>query len=37
MMVNNELGSIYPIADIAKGLKAVNEKTLLHTDAVQAF
>ena len=28
MMVNNELGSIYPIADIAKGLKAVNEKTL---------
>ena len=37
MMVNNELGSIYPIADIAKGLKAVNEKTLLHTDAVQGF
>ena len=37
MLVNNELGSIYPIADIAKGLKAVNEKTLLHTDAVQGF
>ena len=37
MMVNNVLGSIYPIADIAKGLKAVNEKTLLHTDAVQGF
>ena len=37
MMVNNELGSIYPIADIAKGLKAVNEKPLLHTDAVQGF
>ena len=37
MMVNNELGSIYPIADIAMGLKAVNEKTLLHTDAVQGF
>ena len=37
VMVNNELGSIYPIADIAKGLKAVNEKTLLHTDAVQGF
>ena len=37
MMVNNELGSIYPIADIAKGLKAVNEKALLHTDAVQGF
>ena len=37
MMVNNELGNIYPIADIAGGLKAVNEKTLLHTDAVQGF
>ena len=37
MLVNNELGSIYPVGEIAKGLKAVNEKTLLHTDAVQGF
>ena len=37
MMVNNELGNLYPIADIAQGLKAVNDKTLLHTDAVQGF
>ena len=37
MMVNNELGNVYPIVDIARGLKAVNEKTLLHTDAVQGF
>ena len=37
MMVNNELGNIYPIAGIARGLKAINEKTLLHTDAVQGF
>lgn len=37
MMVNNELGNIYPIADIAKGLAAKNPKTLLHTDAVQGF
>ena len=37
MMVNNELGNIYPIADIARGLKAINDKTLLHTDAVQGF
>ena len=37
MMVNNELGNLYPIADIARGLKAVNGKTLLHTDAVQGF
>jgi cysteine desulfurase len=37
MLVNNELGNIYPIADIAKGLAAKNPKTLLHTDAVQGF
>ena len=37
MMVNNELGNIYPIAEIAKGLLKNNPKTLLHTDAVQAF
>ncbi|SFP33976.1 cysteine desulfurase [Oscillibacter sp. PC13] len=37
MMVNNELGSVYPIAKIAKGLSARNPKTLLHTDAVQGF
>lgn len=37
MMVNNELGNVYPIADIAKGLTAKNSKTLLHTDAVQGF
>ena len=35
MMVNNELGNVYPIADIARGLAAKNPKTLLHTDAVQ--
>ena len=37
MMVNNELGNVYPIADIAQGLAAKNPKTLLHTDAVQGF
>ena len=37
MMVNNELGSLYPIAEIAKGLAAKNPQTLLHTDAVQGF
>ena len=37
MLVNNELGNIYPIADIARGLAAKNPKTLLHTDAVQGF
>ena len=37
MMVNNELGNVYPIAGIARGLAAKNPKTLLHTDAVQGF
>lgn len=37
MMVNNELGNIYPIAEIAAGLSARNAQTLLHTDAVQGF
>ena len=37
MMVNNELGNVYPIAEIAAGLKKKNPDTLLHTDAVQAF
>ena len=37
MMVNNELGNVYPIADIVRGLAFRNPKTLLHTDAVQGF
>lgn len=37
MLVNNELGNIYPVADIARGLTAKNPRTLLHTDAVQGF
>lgn len=37
MLVNNELGNLYPIAEIARGLAAKNPKTLLHTDAVQGF
>ena len=37
MLVNNELGTIYPISEIAAGLKQKNPQTLLHTDAVQAF
>ncbi len=37
MMVNNELGNVFPIAEIAAGLRARNPKTLLHTDAVQGF
>ena len=37
MLVNNELGTIYPVSEIAAGLKKKNPQTLLHTDAVQAF
>jgi cysteine desulfurase len=37
MMVNNETGNVYPIAEIARGLRAKNPDTLLHTDAVQGF
>ncbi len=37
MLVNNELGTVYPVADIAKGLPLRNPKTLLHTDAVQGL
>lgn len=37
MLVNNETGNVYPVSEVAAGLKARNEKTLLHTDAVQGF
>ncbi|MEA4994428.1 MAG: cysteine desulfurase family protein [Oscillibacter sp.] len=37
MLVNNETGNVYPISEIAAGLHIKNEKTLLHTDAVQGF
>lgn len=37
MMVNNELGNVYPITEIARGLAVKNPRTLLHTDAVQGF
>ena len=37
MMVNNELGTVFPIGEIARGLGAKNPKALLHTDAVQGF
>lgn len=37
MLVNNELGTVYPLSEIARGLPARNPRTLLHTDAVQGF
>lgn len=37
MAVNNEVGAIYPIFDIARAVKAKNKEIVFHTDAVQAF
>jgi cysteine desulfurase len=36
MYVNNEIGSIQPIAEIGKKLKKLKQKIYFHTDAVQA-
>ncbi len=37
MYVNNEIGSIQPIEEISKIVKAYNSSILLHVDGVQAF
>lgn len=37
MLVNNETGCIFPLAEIAQVLKARKSRALLHTDAVQGF
>src|SRR6266571_977395 len=36
MYANNEIGTVQPIAAIARAVKALNPDTLFHTDAVQA-
>ena len=37
MLVNNETGCVFPVAETAQMLRARGSKALLHTDAVQAF
>ncbi len=37
MAVNNEIGAIEPIQEIAKIIKEKNKNTLFHVDAVQAY
>nr|MBA2725763.1 cysteine desulfurase [Actinomycetota bacterium] len=37
MTVNNEIGTVQPIAEIVEAVEAVNKHTLVHTDAVQAL
>ncbi len=36
MYANNEVGTVQPIAELARTVKAINPLTLFHTDAVQA-
>ena len=36
MTANNEIGTIQPIAELARAVKQRNPKTIVHTDAVQA-
>ncbi|MBO8140989.1 MAG: cysteine desulfurase [Firmicutes bacterium] len=36
MWVNNELGTLHPVADIARAVKALDPDILVHVDAVQA-
>ena len=35
MLANNEIGTVEPIAEIARAVKERNPRTLVHTDAVQ--
>lgn len=37
MLVNNEIGAVEPVAEIAKACKERNPSVLVHTDAVQGF
>jgi cysteine desulfurase len=37
MTANNETGVIQPVAEIARLVRSVNDRVLVHTDAVQAF
>ena len=37
MLVNNETGCIFPVAEVAQLLKEKKSRALLHTDAVQGF
>ncbi len=37
MLINNELGTLQPVREIAAGLKRMGHSALLHTDAVQAY
>lgn len=37
MYVNNEIGSVQPVAEIGELIKKINPKTYFHVDAIQAY
>lgn len=37
MYVNNEVGSVEPVAEISRVIKAKNPSTIFHVDAIQAY
>lgn len=37
MMVNNETGALFPIAEITEKVKKYNKSIIFHTDAIQGF
>ncbi|MBR6171704.1 MAG: cysteine desulfurase [Eubacterium sp.] len=37
MMVNNEIGSVFPVSEIEKAVHGKNPKIYFHTDAVQGY
>ncbi|NLF34970.1 MAG: aminotransferase class V-fold PLP-dependent enzyme, partial [Clostridiales bacterium] len=37
MLVNNELGTVQPVAEAARAVREAGSPALVHTDAVQAF
>jgi cysteine desulfurase len=37
MAANNETGTIHPLPEVASAVRQANKRTLVHTDAVQAF
>lgn len=37
MIVNNEIGTVEPIAEMSKILKSINPRAVFHVDAVQGF
>ena len=37
MHINNEIGSVMPVAEISKAVKAKNKEVYMHVDAIQSF